>query len=521
MTVTLDLKARGGPLPVDSGAAPARPDAEPPTLRDAARSKVEHAMKRATYPLYIVANVAPRVAMLVLIMVFTRILPVQEFGLFALVVTMGEILDMTASNWVRVYILRTEAGAGKLSSRRLGRALSLSWGATLLSLVIAAVTVPMVSDVRDGDLVLGTIAYIVAFSLARLTLTFAQLTQRHAVYAAIEGARAVGIVVATAIVAFTHIRSFLPASLILSLMTGSICAASLLNTLRGLPKPRLSRSGYLAAIDFGLPFMLASLLTYTLGWFDRFIINFFAGPSSVAVYVAAFAIARQPVELLISPLNNYIFPILVRAYATGDSGDARTMQSGVLTAVIAISAATVAGLSLLAEPLATLFFPVNYRASVATLIPLVAAGTLFLMLKQFVFDNSFHITRRTWLHLATMVPPALISVALGIVLIRLYGDVGAAITYVVSTLIALCTSAAASLRIFSFAIPWRQVAGIAIATATASVLTWIVMTFVVPLGLVVEIGTVGITFSMLYAAVLLLMRISIRQLLEMPWVPGR
>jgi len=475
---------------------------------------------RGTYPLYIAANIAPRVAMFVLLMVFTRVLPVEQFGLFALVITMGEILDMTAANWVRVYILRAEAGASGLSARRLGRALGLNFGATLLSTSIAAIAVPLVSDGHAGALVLGTITYIVAFSLARLTLTFAQLTQRHVVYAVIEAARAVGIATTIAIVALTHIHSFLPACLILSLMTGAICAISLLYTLRDLPRPRLSHNGYLAALEFGLPFMLAALLSYTLGWFDRFIINHFAGPAAVAVYVAAFALARQPVELLVGPLNNYIFPILVRAYADDRRDDAAAMQVGAFTSIIAVSTATVAGLTLLAQPLTTLFFPASYRASVVPLIPLVAIGTLFLTLKQFVFDNSFHITKRTWLLLGSTLPSALVSVTLGIVLIRAYGGLGAAITYVVATAMALVISATISLRVFSFVIPWRGVASIVAATAAASALAWVVHPFVVPVGVIAEIVVEGVLFSAVYAGVLTALGISVRHLVELPWVRG-
>jgi O-antigen/teichoic acid export membrane protein len=452
-------------------------------------------------------------------MVFTRVLPVQEFGLFALVVTMGEILDMTAANWVRVYILRTDAGLKNLTGRRLGRALSLSWGATLFSLAAAAVTVPLVSDIRDGDLVLGTLVYIVAFSLVRLTLTFAQLTQRHVAYAVIEGTRAVGIAMATAIVPLAHITSFLPASLILSFVTAAICGVSLIYTLRGLPRPHIPSSGYLAAFEFGLPFMLAALLSYTLGWFDRFIVNYFAGPSSVAIYVAAFALARQPVELLVGPLNNYIFPILVREYNNGRSAQAAAIQVGVLTSIIAISAATVCGLSLLAKPLATLFFPFSYRESVATLIPLIAAGTLFLTLKQFVFDNSFHITKRTWLLLGTMLPSAILSIALGIVLIRSCGNLGAALTYVIATFLALSVSAWASLKAFWFPIPWIRLLGIAAAAAAASAVTWLMLPFAAKFGMLAEVAAGGIVFSAVYAGVLMLCGISIRHLIELPWVP--
>jgi O-antigen/teichoic acid export membrane protein len=521
MNVPFDFRIRARTLLAGSAAAPVRPGVPLATMPATAPGAAQSARRRATYPLYVVANVAPRIAMFVLLMVFTRVLPVQEFGFFALVVTMGEILDMTVSNWVRVYILRTDAGASKLSARRIGRALGLSWGTTAFSLLVAAVTVPMVSAVRDADLVLGTIAYVIAFSLVRLTLTLAQLTRRHGVYAAIEGTRAAGIVLATAIVAFTHIQSFLPASLILSALTGGICAASLFNTLRGLPRPRLSRWGYQAALGFGVPFMLASLLTYSLGWLDRFIINYFAGPGSVAVYVAAFAIARQPVELLIGPLNNYVFPVLVRAYQNRQSIEAANIQTGAVTAILAISSAAVAGLSLLAQPLATLLFPVDYRASVATLIPFVALGTLFLMLKQFVFDNSFHITRRIWLLLATMVAPASVSIALGIVLIRVYGDLGAAVTYAISTLIALATSATASLRVFRFEIPWRKVLAIVAAMLAAGCLTWMATRVAAPYGALAEIAIGALTFLAVYAAILMPFGISIRHLVDLSFVPAR
>jgi len=518
--MAVDVDACDEMRPVAGFAARARSSVDEGGRTKTAGDVVGRGMRRATYPLYIAANIAPRVAMFVLLMVFTRVLPVHEFGLFALVITMGEILDMTASNWVRVYILRAEAGAKTLSAPRLGRALSLSWGSMLFSLVVAAIAVPMVSDERAGDLVLGTSVYIVAFSIVRLTLTFAQLTQRHVVYAVIEGARALGIVAATIIVPLAHINSFLPACLVLSLLTGGICSASLLYTLRDLPTPRIASSGYLAAFEFGLPFMLASLLSYTLGWFDRFILNYFTGPASVAVYVAAYAIARQPVELLVGPLNNYIFPILARAHNDGRRGDAAAMQVGAFTSIMAVGAATVCGLTLLAQPLATLFFPAGYHSSVATLIPLVAIGTLFLTLKQFVFDNSFHITRRTWLLLASGLPSAIVSIALGIVLIRLYGDVGAAVTYVVATFLALFISAVASLRVLEFDIPWRRVAGILIATAAASAVTWTLRPLVVPFGAFAEIAVGGIAFSAVYAAVLMLSGISIRHLVELPWVPG-
>lgn len=511
MTVSADLDARRG-LP---GVAETAADAS----RKPAHERAEG--RRAIYLLYIAAGMAPRLAMFALLMVFTRLLPVAEFGLFALVVTIGEILDSTMSNWVRIYILRNGTGGGTMPAGRLGRALGLSAGTLLLALLVAAAAVPFISGVRSSELLLGTLVYIVAFSLARLTLTFAQLRQLHVSYAAIEWARAAGIAAAIAIVAALGIRSFLPASLILSSITGGIAAVSLLFTLYGLPRPRFLGYGYGAALTFGLPIMLASLLGYTLGWFDRLIINHFAGPVAVAMYVAAFAIARQPVELLIGPLNNYIFPILTRTYNDGRLRDVALMQRETLTSIIAISVAVVAGLTLLAEPMATLFFPASYHANVVKLIPLVAAGTLLLTVKNFVFDNSFHLTRQTWLLLATMVPAAVISISAGIVLIRLYGDLGAGLAFLGSTLLALVVSATVSLRVFSFELPWLALGKITVAAAAASVPTWLLLPPMSQLGAAAQIAAGVAAFSLTYALALTALGIPVRRLVELPWAAGR
>src|SRR5215471_8503167 len=125
-------------------------DREPLGHDQNARSDHDHA--RGVYPLYFLANVASRASMLIVLIVLTRLLPTAEYGLFALVVTVGEILEMGSSNWVRVHLLRTEAGAGKMRPRQLGRALVL--GGTSAALVASILVAPFISADRMGEMTL-------------------------------------------------------------------------------------------------------------------------------------------------------------------------------------------------------------------------------------------------------------------------------------------------------------------------------------------------------------------------------
>jgi O-antigen/teichoic acid export membrane protein len=470
--------------------------------------------------MYFLANIAARASLLVVLIVLTRMLPAAEYGLFALVVTVGEILEMGSSNWVRVYLLRTEAGAHKIRPRQLGRALLLSAGGTVAALAVSMLIAPFVSADRVGDMMLAVAVYIAAFALLRTTLMLAQLSRSHVPYAVIESARALIVVLATIVFARLYPHSFLPASLALSLATGA-CALLGLLFARGLQmRAIIPRGGYLAALSFGVPFLLANCLSYAIGWSDRFVLNYFLGPAAVGVYVAAYSIARQPVELFVGALNNFTFPLLVQAYAADGSRKAGPIQSGLMITIATLGIGIVAGLSLVAEPLATLLFPASYRADVVMLIPWIATATFILSIKQFIFDNGLHVTQQNWPHLFTMMPTVAISVGLGILLIRNHGIFGAAINYVVVATVATCASAVFSFRVLSFAIPWATLARAGLSALIATSATW-EMIHHSAFGVVGTLIAAVILFCVVYGALLTLTGFSLWRMVETPWLPLR
>jgi O-antigen/teichoic acid export membrane protein len=503
---------------VAASCEPAAASRDYPDQNQHSRSDHDHA--RGVYPLYFLANIASRASMLVVLIVLTRLLPAAEYGLFALVVTVGEMLEMGSSNWVRVYLLRTEAGAGKMRARQLGRALVLSAGGAAAALLTSILVAPFISADRVGEMMLAVAVYIAAFAVLRTTLTFAQLSRSHVPYAAIETGRALLIVTSTIIAAVIYPNSFLPASLALSLATGTCAVLGLLAAKRLRARLAFPRGGYLAALAFGVPFLLANCLAYAIGWSDRFVLNYFLGPAAVGVYVAAYSIARQPVELFVGALNAFTFPLLVRAYATDGSHKAGPIQSGLMVTIATLGLGIVAGLALLAEPLATLLFPPNYRADVIILIPWIAMATFILSIKQFIFDNGLHVTQQNWPHLFTMMPPVLISIGLGIFLVRSHGIFGAAINYVVVATVATLVSAIFSFRVLSFVIPWRNLAKAALSALIATSATWWLIHHFA-WGVIGTLIAGAIVFCTVYGALLTVSGFSLWRMMETPWVPLR
>lgn len=473
-------------------------------------------MKNLNVIFYFGANLAPRLATFVLLLVLTRLLSMDDYGMFALVVVTGEILDMATGGWVRLFVLSSESNERVPSAGRVGRTLVLTALSCVLSL-LGALLLSAVQPSLSGWFTVAVCVYVLAFAVLRLGLTLVQTQQRHALYAGIEIARGV-LSLACGVGAVTLVEpTFFAASLGISLVTLVLGSLACLTVFRVLPWPYIPRQGYRGALLFGVPIVSVTILAQTVGWLDRFILNHALGPASVGLYAAAYALARQPVELFSGSLNPYLFPMLVRSYSSEGREAAGRVQSGNILTLILLCGSVAVGIALLSRPFAELILPEAYRYEAARVMPWIAFATLFASLKNFCFDNAFYITRKNWQQFISMVPSAGISLLLGLLLIPRGGPLAAAMIAAFSSFISLAASSFLSTRLLPFSIPWRAAAGMAVSFALASgatLGTCIILGEQPPL-LILFGGTA--TFIAIFASTLSASGFVLVRLLDRPW----
>ena len=473
-------------------------------------------MSRVNVVLYFGATFVPRLATFLLLLVLTRLLPVDDYGLFTLVVTSGEILDMAFGGWLRIFILSSESRVRRPSARRLGRALVLAGGSCALSLAMTTL-LPLVQPNLSGRFVVAVAAYVLAFAALRLGLTLLQARQQHVLYAGIEMLRGVLSVGGSILAVYLVQPTFFAASLGVSLTTLALAVVACAAAARLLPWPALPALGYRAPLLFGLPLVVVALASHVVGWLDRFILNAALGPASVGLYAAAYALARQSVELFSTALNPYIFPMLVRSYAADGPAAAGRIQSGNLLALAVLCGAVAAGVSLLAEPFTTLVLPEEYRAAAVRVIPWIAFATLCNGLKNFCFDNVFYIANKNWRQFFTIAPAATLSLVGGLLLIPIGGPTAAAMIAAASATLSLATSAFLSTRILPFPVPRTAVIGLATSLLLASLTALFIdelLNLTAPLTILIA-ATLG--FIVVYAGTLTAFGFSLVRLLDRPW----
>ncbi|MDR7037942.1 O-antigen/teichoic acid export membrane protein [Methylobacterium sp. BE186] len=473
-------------------------------------------MTRSAYALYFLANLAPRALMFLLLLVLTRLMPMGEYGLFVLVVTTGEIFDMALCNWVRVFALRSEGASATMRPYRLGRLLALTFATTGLAFLLAGAS-GLLRQEQSLAFTVSVAAMILAFAPLRLSLMLLQVQRKHSAYAAVEALRAGGTFAATGAAMLLLPPDFLNASLALAAATATAGLVGLWQALGHVPRPRRARRGYGAALAFGLPIAVAQVLVYALGYFDRYIVDFLLGPHAVAVLAAAYSLGRQPIELFIGPLNNYAFPHLVKIYEHEGPEAAATAQAGLLATLVTVGSAIVMGLILLTDPLLTIALPADYHAEAALLLPWIAFGSLALLVKYFIFDNAFHLAKRTWLQPVAMLPPAIFGLVACFLLVPRFGIVGAGISFAVGACFAALTTAVITSRILPVRMPWGMLARIVLANACASCALYTLRGFSEPAGPLVVLVASTLAFIAVYAAALTLIGVSLRRTIETPW----
>ncbi|MCC0015028.1 MAG: lipopolysaccharide biosynthesis protein [Rhodobiaceae bacterium] len=475
--------------------------------------------RKPTYLLYLAANVCGRAAMLIVLVALTRFLDKAEYGLFALVVASGEILDMVASNWIRIRFLREEAGKAHIGAVRLGRTFILLGVSTVLACVMAAGISVLVGAPSAVVFAVSTMAYVVAFAVLRLCLSVLQHQERHLWFAVVEISRS-ALVCALAVAAAVMWPSYVAPVIALSGVTLACALAGLFAALRGNPRPRMARTGYAQALKFGAPVAAVALLTYALGWYDRFILNSFAGPAAVGIYAAGFALARQPAAMLLSAMNTYTFPRLARLKEQGGDRAVADAQRGLLVSMSTVAGVVTAGLIALNEPAAAFLYPQDYHADVAAIMPPIALGTLLVNLKLFVFDNNFYMTRHTGLLIGYMLPTAIVATVASVVLIAQLGLQGAAWGYLAGAALALAASVVTSRRVLAFDPAIGRLCGILAAALAAGAAGHFVSAAVSAQGVLVQLIGGGVSMLLVYAIILHVIGLPFAAILRTPWDLG-
>jgi O-antigen/teichoic acid export membrane protein len=454
---------------------------------------------------YAPAVVLPRLVALLLVVLLTRLISRDEYGLWVMVTTVGEAVDMIASNWVRIALARFASGHEGAVATEARRSLRIHLITLGLSVLVAIGLAPFLAPGRAIEFAIAVVLYMTATAVLRWPSTILSVQADRIGIVRVEAGKAFGLLV-LGVGATLFSGSFFVQTLVFAVVTtiaGAWGWRRARHGFAGRDGEAAPLSGFLA---YGLPIVPAAIVSSVLGSSDRLWLNASDGAATVALYAAGVMLAKQPMDFLFSLAGVRVFPLLMEDYERGGADLAGRRLAELVSGVGLITLPAAAGIVLVAEPMAGLLLAHDYVEAAVEVLPLAVASALFAGFKTFVLDQIFHMVKRNGLNAAISLPAAVVGILALALLVPRWGIRGCAVAYLVQNAFLFAVTWVVTRRFVPLPVPWRDLGRIVAATALMSLAVAAVAVPLAPLPVAVRlIGEVA-TGILAYAAAALLTR---------------
>jgi O-antigen/teichoic acid export membrane protein len=420
--------------------------------------------------IYAPAILLTRLSALLLLAIATRLVDQTEYGLLTLVVTIGEMTDVAVTNWLRIALLRL-GGKGDVSRGSLvlaGRVMVLS---TIVALAASIGASLLVAPDRWVDFALAVGSYLIAGAVGRFALTVLQMQQRHSTYSMLEFLRA-GLQLVLPVLAIMILPgSFLSISLGSSLgvlVAGLVAGALAWRKVVGGPA-RFTQREFFA---FGVPLVVMALVGFGLNNAERLFLNGYYNAAAVAIFAAAYALARQPIDMVANAINMGAFPEVVGRFDAEGPAAATALVSRLMALMLRLCLPVAALLIALGPYITAVVLPPDYHGHVDQLFGIIAFSVLCANLTSFVYGAVVHAHKKPWLLVLANGAGSVATIGLSLLLIPAMAETGAALALAGGTLASLAACVIISERLTPVPVPWRDMmVSLGIAAATGLMAT--------------------------------------------------
>jgi len=421
---------------------------------------------------YLPANILQGLIGFATLMVFTRILSAEAYGVYALTFGVSSLAQTAVFTWLEAAMARfypaharddTEAPVLYGTLYRLFIAVAIAF--VILGIagwLLWRVHTPGGQALKTG-IGLG-LACVVPRSLVKLVQEQRKSEGRVAPAAAIDMIQTAGAFVIGVACAWTGVGGASPilgAGLIALALMPFIVREDWGRALRG----RFDRVEAAHMAHYGFPVSASLILTLALYTADRFLIAHYLDEAQAGAYHAGYSLASRILDVLFIWFGAAGTPAMVHALENGGMAALRTSARRQITAMCFILFPAVGGLIMVAPSLGSLLIGEDLRAQALGVTPLITLGALLSGLNTYYFLQAFTLARKTRLLVVAMAIPAISNIVLNVTLIPVMGLTGAALAALVSFGLGLGGSWLLGLKTLRLPVPFLELGKIAFSVA--------------------------------------------------------
>ena len=409
---------------------------------------------------YLPVNIAQGVVGLLTIVLFTRVLTPEQYGVYALAFSALSLTQTILLTW-------TEAAMARFHARQDADGRLPDHFATIYRLWFAlALVVPVVAAaVLKFAPLAGPLKVAVAASMAAVVVkSLTKLSQeRRRAAGEVSGAALLDIVqtvggfglgLVLALIGLGGAAPILGMGAISLLCLVFVLPADLRRTQGGRYDPAMAK----AYAAYGLPVALSLILALVLSTTDRFLLAAFLDERAVGVYHAGYSLGSRTLDVVFIWLGMAGGPAMVAALERGGHPalkDAAHEQAGFMV-LLTLPAAV--GLALVGKPLAAVMVGPELSGGAGQVVPWIALAGWLSGVTTYYLLQAFTLGKKTMMLIACMAIPASANVVLNLVLIPRFGLDGALWSTAASYGIGAVGAAILGRRACPLPVPWVSLA---------------------------------------------------------------
>ncbi|WP_292053610.1 MULTISPECIES: lipopolysaccharide biosynthesis protein [unclassified Brevundimonas] len=407
---------------------------------------------------YLPANLLQALIGVVSILVFTRLLTPEEFGIYALSFALMALVHVAVFSWAEAAMERH--WAAEVSPNRqpvlyatLYRALLVLSVAFVIVIILVCAFLP-VSDVLRSAVLVALLGVPVRslFNMVKLAhrargdvvraagldIYYTLCVFAVGVAAAFIGAGASAPLIGLLVAPLAILPFILPTEL--AKARDGICEGASLK--------RYARYGYPISLSLGMALALAST--------DRFMLEWLMNAAAVGAYHASYSIANRTLDVIFIWLGAAGAPAMIMALERGGQSALSVAAKDQFRIFMLVAIPAAVGVALVARPLSEVVIGEALRADSALVTPWIALSALMSGFLYYYFNQAFTLAKQTRVLLLTMPLPAVANIGFNWFLIPRMGIEGAAIATVLGYGVGLCVSIAVGRHVLPMPVAWRD-----------------------------------------------------------------
>lgn len=423
--------------------------------------------------LYLFGKIVAAVVTLLALLIFSRVLTPTEYGLVAWTMSSVMIAFNASMSWLCAAVVRLQPAAD--NDARFRAAVFALFVLILLALSGALFTTFLF--VRDETLVhMVVLGFLLLLTLGwtEINLSFLMAELRAGLYVKLNILRALLSAMfsvllaylgwgATGVLVGMSLGWLIPGLWLLATYWGGsghksafIECTSDMTTIRSI-------------CSYGLPLAAGYALSGLASNLDRQIVIALEGAAALGLYALGLEVAQKTIGAVMSPIGTAGLPLAVQELERKGTSAAAAQLSSNVVLLVAVGLPSTVGLSILAPEFANLMLGEQFRSAVIQILPVCSCAAFIRGLRSFYVDHAFQLGHQTSKLVIVLSSVAVASLILNLLLIPLFGLIGAAYAALGADVVGLVVGFWLGRRAFVLLLPGKELGKLAFGAGVMAV----------------------------------------------------